>query len=91
MATKWKEITMQCPKCGSSRTHAQIVTETKLHDQHHGCLWWVCVGWWWLPLKWLVFTLPALLIALFKPKRRQVTQKNKTKMVCDDCGFTWNA
>ena len=82
---------MQCPKCGSSRTHAQIVTETKLHDQHHGCLWWVCVGWWWLPLKWLVFTLPALLIALFKPKRRQVAQKYKTKMVCDDCGFTWNA
>lgn len=82
---------MDCPKCGSGRTHAQIVTETKLHDQHHGCLWWVCVGWWWLPLKWLVFTLPALLIALFKPKRRQVTQKHKTKMVCDDCGFTWNA
>lgn len=49
------------------------------------------IGWWWLVIKWVVFTLPALLVAIFKPKRRQVKQKHRTKMVCDDCGHTWNA
>ncbi len=82
---------MNCPRCGSDRTHTQVVTETKLHDQHHGILWWVCVGWWWLPFKWIMFTLPALLIALFKPKRRQVKNKHVSMMVCDNCGKTWKA
>lgn len=82
---------MNCPRCGSERTHAQVVTETKLIDQHHGIIWWVLIGWWWLVIKWFVFTVPALLVAIFKPKRRQVKQKHRTKMVCDDCGHTWNA
>lgn len=81
---------MNCPKCGSDNTHAQVVTETKMVDQHHGIIWWICVGWWWLAVKWLVFTLPALLVAIFKPKRRQTKQKHISKMVCDDCGYIWS-
>lgn len=60
---------MQCPKCCSENVSVQLVTETKLVDQHHGIMWWIFVSWWWLAIKWIVFTVPALIIALFKPRK----------------------
>ena len=37
---------LRCPQCGSTNVNVQMVTDTKLVDKHHGCLWWVCIGWW---------------------------------------------
>lgn len=28
----------------------------------HGCLWWLCIGWWWLPIKWVCFSIPVFII-----------------------------
>ena len=80
---------MKCPKCGSENVSVQVVTETELKEKKHGVIWWVCVGWWWIPIKWLVFTLPALIIAIFKPKKYK-TKTHKKMAVCNNCGKSWN-
>ena len=36
----------------------------------HGCLWWLCIGWWWLPTKWVFFSIPAYLTR----KIKEITQ-----------------
>ena len=80
---------MVCKICGSQNVTVQVVTETKVKEKKHGILWWICVGWWWIPIKWLVFTLPALLIALFKPKKYKTVSHSKKMAVCNNCGKSW--
>ena len=81
---------MKCPKCGSENVSVQVVTETELKEKKHGVIWWVCVGWWWIPIKWLVFTLPALIIAIFKPNKYKTKTHTKKMAVCNNCGKSWN-
>lgn len=81
---------MKCPKCGSENVSVQVVTETELKEKKHGVIWWVCVGWWWIPIKWLVFTLPALIVAIFKPKKYKTKTHTKKMAVCNNCGKSWN-
>ena len=81
---------MKCPKCGSENCSVQVVTETELKEMKHGLIWWLCVGWWWIPIKWLVFTLPALIIAIFKPKKYKTKTHTKKIAVCNSCGKSWN-
>lgn len=38
-------------------------------------LWWVFVGWWWYPLKWIFFTLPVALIKKFNAPKTQPAQQ----------------
>lgn len=80
---------MQCPKCSSTNVNVQVVTETKLKNKHHNILWWFFVGWYWVPFKWLVLTLPALIFKIFGHKKQKVKQKNKQVCVCQSCGNTW--
>lgn len=80
---------MKCPKCGSENVTVQMVTETKLKEKKHGVIWWLCVGWWWLPIKWLVFTLPALLVKLFGSKKYKTESHTKKMAVCNSCGKSW--
>lgn len=80
---------MKCPKCGSENVTVQVVTETELKEKKHGIIWWLCVGWWWIPIKWLVFTLPALIIAIFKPKKYQTKTHTHKMAVCNNCGKSW--
>lgn len=82
---------MKCPKCGSDNVSVQVVTETKMVDQHHSFLWWICVGWWWLPFKWLFLTLPALIVKLIRQKRQKVIQNSSSQCVCQNCGHVWKA
>lgn len=81
---------MKCPKCGSENVTVQVVTETELKEKKHGVFWWICVGWWWLPIKWLVFTLPALIVKIFAPKKYKTVNHTKKIAVCHDCGKSWN-
>lgn len=30
------------------------------NGKKHGCLWWLFIGWWWCPVKWLASWLPRL-------------------------------
>ena len=80
---------MTCPKCKSPNVSTQIVTETMLKDKHHGIFWWLFIGFWWVPIKWLFLTVPALLVKLFGHKKQKLKQKNKTMCVCQNCGYTW--
>lgn len=80
-----------CRKCGSTNVSIQVVNEVKLKNQHHGCLWWLCVGWWWIPFKWLFLTLPALIFAIFGHKKQKVVNKQRKVCVCQNCGNQWNA
>ena len=77
---------MKCPKCGSENVNIQAVSIVK--NKHNGCLWWLCVGWWWLPIKWLVFTLPALIVKIFG-KGKGVKTQIKQMAVCQSCGNSW--
>ena len=82
---------MECKKCGSDNVNAQVVSETKISTKRNGIIYWLLVGWWWIPLKWLVFTIPALIFKIFSPKKYKSKTKHITKFVCHDCGNTWNA
>ena len=44
---------MNCPKCGAQNVTVTVVNDVKLKDKHHGFLWWLCVGWYWVPFKWI--------------------------------------
>ena len=80
---------MVCPKCGSQNVTVQVVNDIELKDKHHGVIWWLFVGWWWIPCKWLFFTLPALIIKIFRRKKQKVVTHQKTICACQQCGNTW--
>lgn len=79
---------MVCPKCKSENVNTQIINEVAIKNKHHGIIWWLCIGFWWVPLKWFFFTLPALLFAIFG-KKKKIVNKQKTMCACQNCGNTW--
>lgn len=81
---------MICPKCNSNNVNANVVNEVTLKNQHHGIAWWICVGWWWVFIKWIVFTVPALILAIFGHKKQKAVNKQKTVCVCQSCGYRWD-
>ena len=80
---------MKCPVCGSENVNVQIVTETELKNKHHGVVWWLCIGWGWVPIWGLFFTIPALIIKIFAPKKQNLKQCHNTVRVCQNCGHKW--
>jgi cellulose synthase/poly-beta-1,6-N-acetylglucosamine synthase-like glycosyltransferase len=76
---------MTCLKCGSDNVSINAVSITK--TKHHGFLWWLFIGWWWVPFKWLFFFLPALIIKLIRSKRTESIIKSEA--VCQTCGYHW--
>lgn len=81
---------MKCPKCGSDKVNIQVVNEVELKTKHHSALWWIFWGWYWIPIKWLFFTLPALIIKLFRGKKQKVKNTATKHAVCQNCGHSWN-
>ena len=79
---------MICPKCGSEQVNVQVVNEVRLKNKHNGPIWWVFVGWWWIPIKWLCFTVPAIVFKIFGGKKQKAVNKQVTKCVCQNCGHT---
>lgn len=80
-----------CPKCGSTNVNIQVVNEVILKNKHHSIIWWICVGWWWVPIMWLIFTVPKIFIKLFGlgHKNYKTINKEHTKAVCQNCGYSW--
>ena len=81
---------MKCPKCGSENVTVQTATTVTMSDKHRGCFWWLIVGWWWIPFKWIFLTLPALIFAIFSHKKQKMKSKTYSKAVCQNCGNQWN-
>lgn len=76
---------MVCKKCGNTDVNVQVVSEIKV--KRRGLIYWLVIGWWLELLMWFFFTLPWLIIKIFKPKR---TKTKLTKLaVCQRCGKTW--
>ena len=81
---------MTCPQCNSRNILIQNVTKSKLTEKRRGALWWLLVGWWWAAVKWIVFTVPALILRLFRPKRYTIRQRFVTVCICQNCGKRWD-
>ena len=81
---------MICEKCGSEM-QVQIVSETKLVKKHKGLIYWLCFGWFFDMMKWLFFTIPALIIAIFKKDKYKTKNKQVKYFVCNKCGYSKKA
>lgn len=81
---------MVCPKCNGESISIQIVNEAELVTKHHGIIWWILIGFWWIPMKWLFLTIPALIFKIFGiGKRHKIKNIEHKKCVCQSCGYTW--
>lgn len=102
-----------CPKCGSNNiTYHREQTASfggSIHSlgggkSGHSFLYWITIGFWWRPLKWLLKLMLALctcgLSLLFtRKKKNKISGKtvtatktiNHTVSVCQNCGHSWNA
>ena len=81
---------MICPKCNSDM-NVQLVNKTKLVTKHKGIFWWIFIGFWWIPIKWIFFTLPALVLALFRGKKKGIKNIQQKYYVCNNCGYSKKA
>lgn len=76
---------MKCKKCGSENINVQVVTKVK--SKNHGLIYWLFIGWWLEITMWLLFTIPWLIIKIFKPKK--IANKVQKQAVCQNCGNSW--
>ena len=83
-------VCMTCSRCGSDNVNIQELNEVKLKTKHHGIIWWLCIGWYWIPIKWFIFTVPALIFKIFGiGKKYKTVNKTIKKAVCQNCGNSW--
>lgn len=80
---------MTCPKCHSHQVLVQQQTWSQLKNAHHSIFWWIFIGWWWVPVKWIFLFVPALLAKIFVPKRQKLVQRHYTVCTCQNCGRSW--
>ncbi len=81
---------MKCKKCGSDDIKVSTITEKRIETQKKGCLWWLFIGWIWVPVKWIFFTIPALVFKLFGAGRKKVRTSKTTIRECKNCGYKWS-
>lgn len=77
---------MKCKKCGSTDVSIQAVTETKTKGK--GLYYWT-IGWLVNMFKWIMFTLPTLVVRLFGRKKQKVISKTHKMAICQSCGNSW--
>ena len=80
---------MICPKCRSNNVLVQQLQDFKIKNKHHSIFWWIFVGWYWVPIKWIIFTVPALFFKLFGHKKQKIVAKTRTVCTCQKCGYSW--
>lgn len=80
-----------CPVCGSEDITQQVfqensgsrtITQTtsKYKESGHGCLWWLCIGWWWWFVDlwlWVFAFWPRLILKLFASPFKKKKYKGK--------------
>ena len=37
-----------------------------MSKKKHGILWWLFIGWWWYPVKWIYYSLPVFIVRKIK-------------------------
>ena len=79
----------KCPKCSSNNVQIQVANEVKLKNKHHSIVWWLLIGIWWIPVKWIFFTLIALIVKIFGHKKQKAVNKQIKVAICQNCGHSW--
>lgn len=94
---------VQCPRCGSRNItyHREESGNVGLHQntvviqeqsKSHGCLYWLCIGWWYKPIEWICF---GWIKTLFGGRKKGGVNfhagktLNHTVAVCQNCGNSW--
>ena len=80
---------MTCKKCNSENVQTQIVQEMKIKNKKHGIMYWLFFGWLLDIFAWIIFTIPRLIIAIFRPKKSKIVTRTRTMAVCQNCGYQW--
>lgn len=95
---------MKCPRCKSEFVNFQrestgnigggtnrvVIQQAK---KSKGCLYWIAIGWWWVPMYWLM--IGWWWRPLFGGKTRGGLNihanktLNRTMAVCQSCGYSW--
>lgn len=85
---------MKCQKCGSENVNVQLVNKQEFKIEKHSLIWWLIVGWWWIPIKWFVlYIILGWLVIPFKmllPKKKNLINTVEGHKVCNNCGHHWN-
>lgn len=104
IATIESTYTARCPRCGSTNISYQReqtasfgATTNKVviqqAEKSKGCLWWMCVGWWWIPMYWLLIGWWWRPLMGGRTKRglnfNASKSVNRTMAVCQNCGHSW--
>lgn len=79
---------MTCPRCGA-KMNVQVTNIQSLKVKHSK-FYWIVIGWWLNPILWLCFTLPMLIVHLFKPKNYKLNNQVDSIAVCTECGYIKN-
>jgi len=105
---------MVCPKCQSEHIDVQVFQENRgsetqsqtnfqFKEKGHGVLWWICIGWWYVPFiklpLWLIAFPFMAVMRLGRKKKYQgsATGRSSTQnqidyrrvFLCKDCGHSW--
>lgn len=82
---------MKCPKCGGDNVNTQLVNEVKEVKKRKSFLYTITLGWIVFLIKWIVFTLPALVLKIFgiSGNKTKLVSKTIAYSICQDCGHKW--
>lgn len=98
------EYKVACPKCGGTNisyqreqtasfgagTNKVVIQKEK---KSKGCLWWMCIGFWWVPMYWLLIGWWWRPIMGGRAKSglnfNASKSVNRTMAVCQNCGHSW--
>lgn len=85
---------MKCQKCGSENVNVQLVNKQEFKIEKHSLIWWLIIGWWWIPIKWVVlYVILSWVVIPFKmllPKKKKLINTVEGYKVCNNCGHHWN-
>lgn len=87
--------TRKCPQCGGDNINYQREQSSTIGagvyhatvQKKHGCLWWLCIGWWAIWIIWPINLVKKVINAGGGVNAAKVN--NKTVAVCQHCGYSW--
>lgn len=84
---------MQCPRCQRNNVSVQLLNQIDLVPKKKSRIWWILIGWWYVPMKWIIlaalFKLLIIPLKMLKPKKYQTNNRVEKYLVCNFCGHTW--
>ena len=92
-----------CPKCSSDNITFQREQSANIGAQQNkvvimdakekkGCIYWLCIGWWWRPIRFICY---GWFKDLFSRKKKGGINLginktiNHTVAICQNCGNSW--